>query len=245
MQQTLIELGSSQALLLGPKAQKIFLFLHGQGGNREEAIPFAERATAMGWQVLAIDLPGHGSRLQEAAAFTPWDICPEVQALYAYAQAGWSAIGLRANSIGAWFAMLALADAPLVQALFVSPVVDMPRLILRMMGHASVSLSRLQQEQEIQTDSGQTLSWPYFCYAQAHAIHRWQTPTCVLYGAHDSLIPFSEIQKFSTRFDCCLHTESECEHWFHTPLQLQQLAKWETECLQAAQSRIDFGQELF
>ena len=71
MQQTRIPFGSSEALLLGAKSQKVFLFLHGQGGSREEALPFAQHATSQGWQVLAIDLPGHGSRLQEASAFTP------------------------------------------------------------------------------------------------------------------------------------------------------------------------------
>jgi alpha-beta hydrolase superfamily lysophospholipase len=233
LQQTRIPFGSSEALLLGSKSQKVFLFLHGQGGSREEALPFAQHATSQGWQVLAIDLPGHGSRLQEASAFTPWEICPELQALYAYAQANWPTIGLRANSIGAWFAMLALAEVPLDRALFVSPIVDMPRLILRRMGQAGVSLSRLRQEQEIAIDPDQALSWPYFCYAQAHAITRWQTPTYLLSGAHDAISPIWEIQKFCARFGCHLHIETECEHWFHTPPQLQRLAAWEMECLQA------------
>ncbi len=43
---TVIELntGSTPALLIGEKSEKVFLFVHGLHGNKEEALAFAEVA---------------------------------------------------------------------------------------------------------------------------------------------------------------------------------------------------------
>lgn len=46
--------------MLGDESDKVYLFIHGQNGSKEEAISFAEIATSKGWQVLGIDLPEHG-----------------------------------------------------------------------------------------------------------------------------------------------------------------------------------------
>ena len=45
------------AALYGERSDKVFLFVHGQFGCKEEAERFAEVANPLGWQVLAIDLP--------------------------------------------------------------------------------------------------------------------------------------------------------------------------------------------
>ena len=58
--------------------------------------------------------------------------------------------------------------APLDRALFVSPVLDMERLIQEMMSWAGVTESRLEAEGEISTEFGETLSWPYLQYVRAH-----------------------------------------------------------------------------
>ena len=68
-----------------------------------------------------------------------------------------------ANSIGAFFAMNALAEKKISKAMFISPVVNMERLIMNMMAWADVSEEELCRKKEIATDFGETLSWEYLC----------------------------------------------------------------------------------
>ena len=66
---------SVDAIILGERSNKVFLFVHGQGGNKEEAIPFAEIAVPKGYQVIGIDPPVMdqpwevSAMLNEVAAF--------------------------------------------------------------------------------------------------------------------------------------------------------------------------------
>lgn len=95
------------AIIYGNQSDKVYLFVHGQGGNKEEAESFAEIVTEKGWQVLSIDLPEHGERKEERERFYPWIVVPELQKIWNYMQAHWKQVSLMANSIGAWFSMLA------------------------------------------------------------------------------------------------------------------------------------------
>lgn len=76
-------LGPTPATLWGPESESVFLFVHGLGGNRREAAPFAELAVPLGCQVLSVDLPEHGGR-QDGAPLLPWVAVPELQAADAY-----------------------------------------------------------------------------------------------------------------------------------------------------------------
>ncbi|MEA5143227.1 MAG: hypothetical protein VB023_06570 [Oscillibacter sp.] len=78
--------------------------------------------------MLAVDLPEHGEHKGGEDRFNPWTAVPELKTVFAYMKSRWSEIGVRANSIGAHFSMLALGGAELHKALFVSPIVDMERL---------------------------------------------------------------------------------------------------------------------
>ena len=49
------------AVLYGEPADTLWLFVHGQFGCKEEALPFAEIVSPDA-QVLSIDLPNHGTR---------------------------------------------------------------------------------------------------------------------------------------------------------------------------------------
>ena len=55
-----LKIGTIPAVLYGEPAPNIWLFVHGQGGNKTEAAAFAALAAPTGWQVLGIDLPEHG-----------------------------------------------------------------------------------------------------------------------------------------------------------------------------------------
>ena len=227
MNTTTFSIDHIPAVLYGEPSHSIFLFLHGKCGCKEEAAAFAEVACPRGYQVLAADLPQHGGR-SDGAAFAPWDAVPEVRRLYGYAAEHWERIALRANSLGAWFAMQALAAADLEQALFASPILDMERLIRNMMGWAGVTEAELCQRGEIPTDFGETLSWRYLQYAAAHPV-RWNVPTAILYAGGDNLTSRAAAEDFAVRHSCRLTVMEDGEHWFHTEPQLRFLRRWEEE----------------
>ena len=220
-----LKIGTIPAVLYGKPAPNIWLFVHGQGGNKTEAAAFAALAAPTGWQVLGIDLPEHGDRTGETD-FTPWQVVPELQTVLAYLQQHWQGIRLRANSIGAYFPMLAFAGATIEKALFVSPIVDMERLICDMMQWANVSEAQLKEAGEISTDFDETLSWQYLCWVREHP-YRWKVPTQVLYGAKDNLTSRAVLEQFKQRTGAHLTIMVEGEHWFHTELQLAVLQEWE------------------
>lgn len=214
------------ALLWGPSSDRAYLYLHGQGGSKEYAAGFAALAVPAGWQVLSLDLPKHGERAGGKEALVPWHTVPEIQLAADWMQARYSRLALRADSLGAWFAMLALAERPLEQSLFVSPVLDMAALIEIMLGWAGVSETQLEEEGEIPTDFGQTLSWRYLCYAREHPITRWDSPTEILYAGGDHLVRRETVDAFAETFHCGLTVLEDGEHWFHTPAQLEFLDAW-------------------
>ena len=129
MKKQTMTLAGVPAILYGERSRRAYLYLHGKNGCKEEAERFAAAACEAGWQVLAIDLPGHGARKNSPERLLPWVTVPELQAVYARMKSVWAHIRLYGVSIGAWLAMQALqADAP-EKTLLVSPVVDMEALI--------------------------------------------------------------------------------------------------------------------
>lgn len=216
-------------ILVGETSEKVYLFVHGKGGSKEEAREFAKIANKKGWQVLSIDLPEHGERNQEKDTFNPWDVVPELKDVMNYAKQHWQKISLRANSIGAWFSMLSFTADMLEECLFVSPILDMEKLIHNMMLWASVSEEELQHEQEIKTNFGETLSWEYLMYAKEHPIDTWNVPTAILYAGNDNLTEKNIVDAFVAKFHCKLDVMENGEHWFHTPEQLEVLNRWTEE----------------
>ena len=220
-----IQIGTIPAVLYGEPAKHGYLFLHGQMGRKEEAEPFAQAARPKGYQVLSIDLPGHGERRDRGEKLLPWTAAADVGAALDWAGRRWQTTSLRANSIGAYFAMLAFG-AP-ARALLVSPIVDMEGLILTMMGWAGVTEAQLQAQGEIAASFGQTLSWEYLCWVRAHPVHPWTCPTCILYGSADNMTSRQTIEEYACRHNAKLTVMEGGEHWFHTPGQLTVLQKWE------------------
>lgn len=213
-------------LLIGEPSRKVYLYVHGKNGSKEEALDFAELACPAGYQVLAFDLPEHGERKNAPERLLPWVVLPELQLIYQYAKVHWRSVSLRATSIGAWFSMLALQAKPLRSALLLSPVVDMEDLITNMMQWANVSEAQLKEVGEISTDFDETLSWQYLCWVREHP-YRWKVPTQVLYGAKDNLTSRAVLEQFKQRTGAHLTIMVEGEHWFHTELQLAVLQEWE------------------
>ena len=217
---------SIPAIVYGDSSESLFLYIHGKMGRKEEAAHLAEIVYPMGYQVLSIDLPGHGERTGEMERFVPWEVVPELQAVYANTQKRWKKISLYANSIGAYFSLLALRDAKLEKSLFVSPILDMEKLIRDMMCWAGVTQEQLKEAGEIPTAFGETLSWSYLTYAAEHRITEWDSPTAILYAGHDHLTARETVDDFAKRFGCTVTVMENGEHWFHSEEQLAVLDAW-------------------
>lgn len=217
------------SIIYGEESDHVYLFVHGQGGNKEDADDFSQTVLTKGWQVISVDLPGHGERKSEIDRFYPWFIVPELQRIESYLNAHWGHIALRATSIGAWFSMLAFQDKRIERSLFVSPVLDMEHLIDNMMQWAGVTKEELEAKKVIPTDFGQTLSWEYYLYTKQNPILKWNRDTKVLYGSEDNLTEQSVINEFVERFHCSLTVMENGEHWFHTEKQLSVLNHWEQQ----------------
>lgn len=219
------------ATIWGISSRKLYLYIHGQGGNKDEASQVAEIACTHGYQILSIDLPEHGVRKNEVNCFDPWHIIPELKAVMKFASGHWEQISLFANSIGAWFSMLSFESKCLKNCMFVSPVLDMKELILKMMNWANVTEAMLERELIIPTSFGQTLSLEYWQYTLEHPIEIWKAPTNILYGENDNLVDLKTVERFAYKNGCNLSIMKNGEHWFHTEGQLDFMCNWFKENL--------------
>lgn len=213
-------------IIWGEESDKVFLYVHGQGGSKDDAELFAQVAGKKQWQVISIDLPGHGDRKEEEDHFDPWTVVPELRELLSYIRGRWNRVSLFANSIGAWFSMLSFGKEQFEQCLFLSPVLNMYRLISNMIQWAGATEDRLRKEGVIPTDFGQTLYWDYYQYAKNNMIEEWKSPTAILYGTADNLIEYETVTAFTEKFGCQLTVMDGGEHWFHTEEQLTVMKNW-------------------
>ena len=214
------------AALYGVCSENLFLYIHGKMGRKEEAAHPAGIICPKGYQVLSVDLPGHGERTGKMERFVPWEVVPELQAVYGFARQRWKKISLYGSSIGAYYSLLAFRDVKLEKSLFVSPILDMEKLIRDMMGWAGVTWAQLQQAGEIPTAFGETLSWKYLTYAAEHRITKWDSPTAILYAGQDHLTARETARDFAQRFGCTVTVMENGEHWFQTEEQLAVLDAW-------------------
>lgn len=235
MQIQSILIGNIPSVLWGNNSNRLYLYIHGQNGNKEEAATFAEIVCRKGWQVLSIDLPGHGERRAEINSFNPWHIIPELHSIEQFIDTRWKRQVLFANSIGAWFSLLCFENKRFEQSLFVSPVLDMKLLISKMMNWANVTEEQLERAKLIPTSFGQDLSWEYWQYVLEHPVVKWGTPTKILYGEHDNMIDYSSVEDFARKFHCKITVMKDGEHWFHTEPQVTFLKKWVADSIPSKQ----------
>ncbi|WP_053955024.1 alpha/beta hydrolase [Inediibacterium massiliense] len=216
------------AILWGNQSDKLFVVVHGNMSNKEDdmVIVFAQEAIKRGYQVLSFDLPEHGERKDENYACKVQNCVQDLDKIMCYAQSLSNNISIFACSMGAYFSLLAYKNMHLKQCLFLSPVVNMERIITNMMIWFNVSESRLKVEKEIPTPIGQTLYWDYYCYVKKHPIVVWNHPTSILYGSEDNLCELDVVSAFVKFFNCDLEVMEGGEHYFHTKEQLQFFRKW-------------------
>ncbi len=193
--------------------KNIVVYVHGKGGSAAEAEHY--KALFPDGEVIGFDYQSQ----------TPWEAREEFPRFFSEQRKRCDSLTLIANSVGTFFSLSSLDETLVNRACFISPVVDMEKLIANMMQWANVTERELAEKGEIPTDFGETLSWAYLCYVRAHPID-WRVPTRILYGAQDNLTSLETISAFAEKLGAELTVMPEGEHWFHTPEQMRFLDGW-------------------
>ena len=191
----------------------VILYIHGKGGSAAESEHY--RPLFPDCEVFGLDYQ----------SFTPWETGAEIRTAVEKLKREYKNIILIANSIGAFFSMNAGIDSMIRKAYFISPIVDMEKLINDMMVWANVSEEELKEKGVIRTDFGEDLSWEYLCYIREHPI-RWSVPTSIIYGNSDNFTRLETVRSFAKQHDAVLTVMENGEHWFHTDEQMQFLDDW-------------------
>ncbi len=195
------------------------MYIHGKGGTASEADRYKELCP--GYDVYGLDYKG----------YTPWETKSEIRVAYDKLAARYDSITIIANSIGAYFAMNALQGKTIEKALFISPIVNMEKLIIDMMLWANVNEQQLMREGEIETAFGETLSWEYLQYVRNNQLS-WNVTTEILYAEKDNLTSRETVAAFCKATNATVTVMEDGEHWFHTDLQMEFLDHWIKRVLQ-------------
>ena len=130
------------------KMKNAVIYIHGKGGSASESEHY--KPLFPDRDVIGLDYK----------TFTPRDSGKEIHTAVEKLKSEYDSIILIANSIGAFFSMHADIDTLIEKAYFISPIVDMEKLILDMMTWANVTEDDLIQQGVIYTDFGEDLSCP-------------------------------------------------------------------------------------
>lgn len=222
-------IGITPCVLYGDRnAKKVALYVHGLCGNKEEAERFARLAIPQGFCVLAMDLPEHSGRTDNVRLL-PWEVIPELKAVFDYASKNWS-VYLRAESIGAYFSLLAFSGANIEKCLLVSPLTDMVAMIKGMLKAVGADEVRLEREKNIPFGN-QIISWEYYEYAKNHPVKEVADKTTIISSSIDYVVGEETIRNFAQKCNAMLFELQGGEHYFHTPDQLAFLEKYECSWL--------------
>ena len=194
--------------------KNLVVYIHGKGGSAAESQHYKKFFPAA--EVIGFDYKAENI----------FDAKEEFQKFFNLREN----VTLIANSIGAFYAMHALSEKIVDRAFFISPVVDMEKIISDMLTRANVTEENLRDAKEIATDFGEILSWKYLCYVRENPIS-WKVPTHILYGSKDFLTPLETMKNFAAKINATLTVMEGGEHWFHTPAQVNFLDNWLEEKL--------------
>lgn len=116
-------------------------------------------------------------------------------------------------------------DKYVSKAYFISPIVNLERLILDMIKWAGATEQELEEKKIIPVAFGDDLSWDYLQYVRNHKIS-WTVPTDILYGSCDNMQSIDTINEFCSITPTTLTVMGGGEHWLHTKEQMEFLDKW-------------------
>lgn len=193
--------------------KKIILYIHGKGGSYLETERY--KKNCLDFDIIGIDYND----------YLPWIVQNQIKPVYDKVHERYDYVYVIANSIGAYFAMHKLQNCDIERALFISPILDMERLILDMMSWGNIAEKELYEKKEISTDFGETLSWQYLCYVRENPIS-WNVPTEILYAGNDKITSRQTVDRFVNNHNSNLTVMDNGEHRFHTDEQLAFLDNW-------------------
>ncbi|MBQ9343391.1 MAG: alpha/beta hydrolase [Clostridia bacterium] len=189
------------------------VYVHGKDGLVQEAEHF--KTLFPDCEVIGFDY----------MADNPWEAIPEFSTFFARLMPQYESIILIANSLGAYFSMES-GIAPMIRkAFFISPIVDMEKLIQNMMSWKGVTEEELREQGVIPNEYGDDLSWEYLTYVREHPVD-WDVPTEILYGDQDNLTSLETMTGFAEKHHAGLTVMQGGEHWFHTEKQMRFLDEW-------------------
>ena len=203
----------TQAAMTPDKSNTAILYIHGKGGCTAECEHY---------KLLFPDCKVVGLDYQ---TFSPWETGREIRLAVEEIKRQFDNVILIANSIGAFFSINAGIDDMIQKAYFISPIVDMEKLITDMMLWANVTEQELETKGIVHTDYGEDLSWDYLCYVRSHPV-KWNVPTHILYGSRDHLTSVETVSAFAKKHKVTLTIMEGSEHWFHTEEQVRFLDDW-------------------
>lgn len=194
--------------------KKLLIYIHGKGGNVLEANHY--RSLFNDYDVIGFDYKSNN----------PWEAKKEFS-LYLKEQSNtYKHIEVLANSLGAYFLMnVDNIDSLIDKAYFISPIVNMEKLIMDMMKWANVNEETLKEKVEIPTSFNETLSYPYLIYVREHPL-KWSVPTYIVYGENDHLTSLFTIKEFSNKTNSKLTIMKNGEHFFHTEEEMKFIDDW-------------------
>jgi alpha-beta hydrolase superfamily lysophospholipase len=216
----------------GDKINRIIIAVHGDKSSKTDPVIkiLAEEATTYGYSVLSFDLPEHGERKNIARACTTQNCIEDLQTIYDYTVSLSQDISLFGCSIGAYYGMSAYKNKPINKAWFLSPVVDLRRLIENIMKVANITPERLHEEKTIHTPF-KILDWDIYNFVCHNSLH-WETPTSILFGENDTICEKELVSDFIQITSVESTIAPGCEHWFHTEYQLSVYNEWLKKTLQ-------------
>ena len=189
------------------------IYIHGKYGTAEEAEYYKKFFNET-------DIIGF-----EYTSEYPWDFQKEFSNFIDNIYTKYKKISIIANSIGAYFIMISLSNKDIEKAFFISPIVDMEKLIIDMMLSENITEEELYKKKEIKTSFGETLSWKYLTFVRENSIE-WNIPTYILYGKKDNMTSYEIILNFTNKSKANLTVMENGEHWFHTEEQMKFLDNW-------------------
>ena len=126
--------------------KELVLYIHGKGGCAGESEHYKPL------------FPDHEVSGLDYQTFTPWETGKEIRDVVELLHSKYKSITLIANSIGAFFSMHAGIDRMIDKAFFISPIVDMERLIRNRMALADVTEEQLKERGVVSSAFGEDLS---------------------------------------------------------------------------------------
>ncbi|MDC7956436.1 alpha/beta hydrolase [Fusobacterium simiae] len=192
--------------------KNVVIYVHGKGGTAEEAKHYKNLFKEA-------DVKGF-----EYTSEYPWDFQKEFSNFFNDISSKYKRISIIANSIGAYYTMISL-NKDIEKAFFISPIVDMEKLITDMMFLENITEEELYKKKEIKTSFGEILSWKYLTFVRENPI-QWNVSTYILYGEKDNITSYERILNFTNKSKASLTVMKNGEHWFHTDEQMKFLDNW-------------------